>query len=102
MNKALPLLLIGMAIAHADECNCHIYPFTPNPPCFQNCVVSLVRHPEISLKSIRGIDPGVAVSISALRTRSLSTYTDFSDIDSKEKLEGQALKVIPDTGGTIY
>jgi len=90
----LGLLFPGVAVA----CDCTTYPFMPNPPCYSQCVAWLTKNKQISLSSVKNLDPGVSVAIGVLRQKEESTV-DFSSITNKKSLEREAAKIVPDKGG---
>jgi len=96
MKIIIFLLLAIPALAQADSCTCKAYPFTPDPPCFKECVKLLVTDKSISLKSIKGLDPGVAVSIDTLRENRGEKFTahEFDGINNKTSLEMKAAEKV--------
>lgn len=66
------------------------YPFKPNPPCFGSCVGKLASAPHSDLTSVKGLDPGVAVSIKVLAANPQKATIDFTQMRSKSDLEQAA------------
>jgi hypothetical protein len=99
MKKILFIVFVFMcSVVHAQDCTCDIYPFEPNPPCFKQCVKFLVKNKEVKLSGIQNLDPGVAVSISALRNVKDLSNLNLEFITNKKELEEEAVKIIPDQG----
>lgn len=97
---ALLLSLFAGAVS-GKECNCSIYPFEPNPPCFRICVKALSLDTSKDLSSVKNIDPGVAVGIKVLsegeRHETGGTdmrHINFNNINEKADLEREALKLL--------
>lgn len=71
-------------------CDCTSYPFKPNPPCFGACVGKLASSPSPDLSGVKGLDPGVSVSIRVLAAYPKKQALDFSNIQGKSDLEQAA------------
>jgi hypothetical protein len=80
------------AAASAVSCDCTSYPFKPNPPCFGSCVGKLASTPNPDLAAVKGLDPGVAVSIKVLAATPKKDGIDFSGMQGKSDLERAADK----------
>ncbi|WP_374568109.1 hypothetical protein [Ideonella sp.] len=95
MNRVLILLIatatLGQGFA-ADQCDCTIYPFTPNPPCYGKCVGQLTSLKGTDFSKIKQLDPGVAVGLKVIASRPDKSAIDFSKIKGKKDLEGLALE----------
>jgi hypothetical protein len=92
-----PLFVLGIAFAmspaaHAQTCDCTLYPFRPNPPCFSLCVANLSTRPMADTAAVRNIDPGVSVGIGVLSQNRDKAAVDFGAIRNKRALEVEALK----------
>lgn len=84
--------ILTFSYALASECDCTLYPFKPNPPCFGSCVAKLSASPHNSLSLVKNIDPGVSLSIKVLSAHKAGINVDFSKITGKKALEEEALK----------
>jgi hypothetical protein len=91
IGMILFFLCASSAIA-APECDCTTYPFKPNPPCYGHCIGKLLSKKDIDLFAIKGLDPGVSVSIKVLSSSPDKSDIDFAKIHDKQDLEGVALK----------
>lgn len=61
------VLLSQVAALPAEECDCTIYPFSPDPPCFDECVASLLAiASEEDLLEFLKLDKDVAERIKEL------------------------------------
>lgn len=85
------------ASAPMVSCDCTSYPFKPNPPCYGSCVGKLARSPNPDLSSVKGLDPGVSVSIKVLAANPKKETIDFSSITGKSALERAADRSLRDT-----
>lgn len=106
MKTTVTALLLSLiaGVVSAKECNCSIYPFEPNPPCFRICVKTLSLDTNKDLSTVKNIDPGVAVGIKVLSesespeaTISKGTnvkHINFNKINGKADLEREALKLL--------
>ena len=74
------------------SCDCTSYPFKPNPPCFGSCVGKLTSAPHSDLTTVKGLDPGVAVSIKVLAANPQKATIDFAQMRGKSDLEQAADK----------
>ena len=74
------------------SCDCTSYPFKPNPPCFGSCVSKLAEAQNPDLKFVKGLDPGVAVSIKVLAATPNKAAIDFANLKGKPDLESAAEK----------
>src|SRR5437867_1798467 len=94
------LLIITCSPTFADDCNCKIVPFKPDPPCFQACVSKILASAsygeltgkyglpdDISRKIINAREKGADTS-SGWYKNVLSSY-DISHIDAKFKGSGK-------------
>lgn len=72
------------------SCDCTSYPFRPNPPCFGTCIGKLAGTHNPDLNSVKGLDPGVAVSIKVLAASPNRAAVDFTEMKSKNDLEKAA------------
>ncbi len=62
-NITLVIILVFMSAQKimAEDCNCTIFPFKPDPPCFKICATSLIDKATIEeLEFIVGLDKDVA------------------------------------------
>lgn len=83
--------VLGVPIAAAQTCDCTKYPFTPNPPCFNTCVVQLsAKPPREAGSAVQNIDPGVYVGIRILSENRGRSKIDFARIKDKQSLESAA------------
>ena len=82
----------------ADDCACNIYPFKPNPPCYKNCIRFLVKNKDMKITDIQGIKPSVVLSIFALRNDERGAMANFDAIKGRDRLEAEAVKIIPAQG----
>jgi hypothetical protein len=96
----LVLLVISFSVAcqsapaaDTPECDCTIFPFLPNPPCFDRCTVKhLAIAPVSDLEKVFGLPADVAKKIGDIspnqRPRSLKVYKAFlSDSDYEALLK---------------
>lgn len=83
--------------ASTVACDCTSYPFRPNPPCFGACVGKLASSPNPDLSTVKGLDPGVSVSIRVLAAYPKKQSIDFSSIRGKSDLEQAADKSLRST-----
>ena len=101
MTKIAPALcaivLASALPASAQDCDCTVYPFRPNPPCYKQCVAKLSADRSL-LGDVRGIDPGVAVGITVLSRSQNRDTVDFGSIKDKKTLEEAAYKVVKEQG----
>ena len=74
------------------SCDCTSYPFKPNPPCFGLCVARFAETKNPDLLAVRGLDPGVAVSLRVLAASPSGTTFEYSKLTSKAELEKAAQK----------
>ena len=70
----------------ASDCDCTIYPFKPNPPCYGKCV-AIVSKQDVDLSSIKGMDANISRSIKALSLRPDRSAISFSSIQGQNDLE---------------
>jgi hypothetical protein len=62
----LGLCATGRTFADEEACNCKIYPYKPDPPCFKQCTALLLSTSSKSdLERILGLDPALAKKVSA-------------------------------------
>ena len=60
MNRAISLLLLlsllffSASTGSSTECDCSIYPFKPNPPCYGHCVGKLSSQKNVDLSTVKG------------------------------------------------
>jgi hypothetical protein len=80
------------APATLRSCDCTSYPFRPNPPCYGSCVAKLASTSNPDLASVKGLDPGVAVSIKVLAANPKKEKIDFTQVKGKSDLEKAADK----------
>ena len=78
--------------ARKVACDCSSYPFTPNPPCYGQCVGKFVKVSNPDLSSVKDLDPGVAVSLKVLAASPNRSQFDFSKFIGKQELELAAQK----------
>ena len=69
------------------SCDCTSYPFKPNPPCFGSCVGKLASSTNPDFATIKGLDPGVSLSIKVLAADPKKETIDFTGMRSKLDLE---------------
>lgn len=79
------------------SCDCTSYPFKPNPPCFGSCVGKLASSTNPDFAAVKGLDPGVSVSIKVLAANPKKETIDFTGIRSKSDLEIAANKSLRST-----
>lgn len=87
-----PALSKPEALASHVTCDCTSYPFKPNPPCFGSCVGKLTSTRSPDLSAVKGLDPGVSVSIKVLAANPKKEAIDFSKMRGKFDLEQAADK----------
>lgn len=99
MRLLLVLLMASFnSSLFANDCACNIYPFKPNPPCFENCVRFLVQNKDVKIADVKGIEPRVVLSIFALRNDERGAVVNFDAIKDRDRLEAEAVKAIPSQG----
>ena len=76
------------------SCDCTSYPFKPNPPCFGLCVERFADTKNTTLLSVKGLDPGVAVSLKVLAASPGGSTFDYKKLSSKAELETAAQKAV--------
>ena len=74
-------------------CDCTTYPFSPNPPCYGQCVSKLAAEGDGAIASVKNLDPGVKLSIQVLARSKSNNKTDWTAIRQKSDLEQAAQKV---------
>ena len=89
---AAPKAVSASGPVNVLACDCTSYPFKPNPPCFGSCVKKLASAPHSELTSVKGLDPGVAVSIKVLAANPEKATIDFTQMRGKSDLEQTADK----------
>jgi hypothetical protein len=87
----------GTSAAPTVSCDCTSYPFKPNPPCFGSCVGKLASTPTPDLAAVKGLDPGVSVSIKVLAANPKRETIDFSGMKGKADLEKAADRSLRNT-----
>jgi hypothetical protein len=85
-----PKAAAASGLVDVVSCDCTSYPFKPNPPCFGSCVGKLASAPHSDLTSVKGLDPGVAVSIKVLAANPQKATIDFTQMRGKSDLEQAA------------
>lgn len=85
-----PKAATASAPINVVSCDCTSYPFKPNPPCFGSCVGKLASAPHSDLTSVKGLDPGVAVSIKVLAASPKKETIVFTEMRGKSDLEQAA------------
>lgn len=78
-NIILIIILVFMSAQTimAEDCNCTIFPFKPDPPCFNVCAARLIDKAAVEeLEFIVGLDKDVAQRI-----------VSFAEIDGKGPVE---------------
>lgn len=81
------LLLYFTTSVSATECDCSIYPFKPNPPCYSMCVAKLSSKTNIDLSSVKNIDPEVSAAITVLSESKDRNNIKFEKINDKAELK---------------
>jgi hypothetical protein len=74
------------------ECSCKSYPFKPNPPCFQFCVMDLSKKSLAELAQVKNLDVGVSDLIRVLSESKNRSAIDFDSITKESDLKREALK----------
>jgi hypothetical protein len=82
------------AAIKSATCDCTSYPFKPNPPCFGLCIGKFAETKNPNLSFVKGLDPGVAVSLKVLAASPNSASFDFTKLNGKADLESAAQKAI--------
>lgn len=92
---AIALAASGQDQESENECGCLEYPFTPDPPCWDVCVVKVIsRTPTEKLSNVLGLGPELQSQIMKFEME-VPTYTTasqksvmfkdfFSDFDQTE------------------
>lgn len=94
MKKVVSLLLLYFTTCvSATECDCSIYPFKPNPPCYRMCVANLSSGKDIDLSNIKNIDPEVSAAITVLSKSTDRNAIKFEKINGEVDLIRAAAKV---------
>ena len=94
-SSSPPVIFLAPAASATSKltsCDCTSYPFRPNPPCFGLCVGKLAEAKNPDLSSVKGLDPGVAVSLKVLVASPTSASFDFTKLNGKADLESAAQK----------
>ena len=98
----IPLLvLIATKVVAEDKCDCTIYPFKPNPPCYGECVKALSANTDTDLSKVKNLDAGVSVGIKVLADSPERSGIDFESIRGKSDLEKAALESLDDGSGRL-
>ncbi len=105
-RHVLFLMTIILIPIPALSCDCMVYPFVPNPPCYDKCTSYLKINKNIDLSKIKNIDPAVKMSIAILRSVSEkkpynSDRMEWAGSPNKERLIEEAVKNVPDKGEMI-
>lgn len=89
-------LLIGLislgtilsTYAADDRCNCKVFPYKPDPPCFAQCTaLVLSSNSKSDLEKILGISSPLAGKISAHNAASAQAGAFLSELTAAEKQE---------------
>jgi hypothetical protein len=102
-------VLSWQAMAY-PPCDCTIYPFTPNPPCAQQCSTAILRHASSdSLQKLFGLREPAAQRIVAARRSGVQSLSEFksalppADVSQLERgfshLSTDKLKSAPELRG---
>jgi hypothetical protein len=63
----LALLFTGTSVLAAEQCDCTIYPFKPDPPCAQMCSAKLLAGSNYStLVNVLGLKPDTARKVTTI------------------------------------
>jgi hypothetical protein len=90
---ALLWMLFFTASASATDCDCSIYPFKPNPPCFSICVAKLSSEGSTELSAVKNIDPEVSDAIKAISESRERSTIKFENINEKADLKREAMRI---------
>jgi hypothetical protein len=64
------LVLLFVTEGNAQKCDCTIYPFRPDPPCFSTCMASLISNiSEQDAKNILGLQTQLAKRVAGLASK---------------------------------
>ena len=87
----IALSVFSTSLAYAQECDCTSYPFRPER-CFKECVKKLSSRPASEIDRVRGIDPGVSVSLQVLSQARGESFrgVDLENVRDKPSLEKAA------------
>lgn len=89
---ALLPLLFFTASASATDCDCSIYPFKPNPPCYSMCVAKLSSKGNTELSGVKNIDPDVSAAIKAISESNERSEVKFANINGEADLKREAMR----------
>lgn len=95
------VVLISTTVLAEDNCDCTMYPFKPNPPCYGQCVKHLSAEKNVDLSKVKNIDAGVSVGIKVLAENPKRSNTDFESIRGKPDLEKAALESMKGNRGAL-
>jgi hypothetical protein len=93
MNKRYLLALVGLTVGTsalaAQNCDCTVYPFRPDPPCAASCSAKLLEKSDYSsLVNILGLKPDTAKQISTFSSSRKPTYLyEYSQALPKQDFE---------------
>lgn len=66
-----PILLVTSSwssLTNADQCDCTVWPFDPDPPCFDQCATALVLEGDIEvLQQKLSLSPGTLEEVRRIR-----------------------------------
>lgn len=84
----------------ASECNCRSYPFSPSPPCTEQCFRNLVHSGQSAIENVSNLDPGVKGHLLILSEEyDGGAEIRFDGIEGKAELEEATLEVLKDRRG---
>lgn len=86
IELAILFILAIVGISKGQKCDCTIYPFKPNPPCYDKCTANILATAnKDELELIVGLDGDLAKRIVKLdRTGELDSLQNYSKVLTKE------------------
>jgi hypothetical protein len=95
MKRAWQILVVLLSLgtilptsAADNKCNCKVFPYKPDPPCFAQCTALLLSsNSKSNLEKFLGISSTLAGKISAHATASTQAGGFLSDLTAVEKQE---------------
>ena len=91
MKRLVLLFLLYFSTSvSATECDCSIYPFKPNPPCFSNCYSKLPPVRNIDLSSIKNLNLDVFAAIPVRSKSKDQNSIKFESINGEADLKRAA------------
>ena len=93
------LVLLFVTVGNAQECDCTIYPYRPDPPCFSICTAGLISNiSEQDARNILGLQAQFAKRVADLAGRgyqNLEAYRRDMSADEFRLFENRLRSLSP-------